>query len=83
MLKNLLEMVVDFIFIPVNMALGILPSSPLRMPDEIGSQFSEILGYINYFVPVGFFVSTTILYTTSALIYYGVRWLLRIGNYIQ
>lgn len=68
-----------------NVALAILPNSPIQA--GIATQgfqgFQTIMGNINYFVPIGTFITILTSYATAVLIYYGLRVILRWAKAIQ
>lgn len=63
----------------VNALVSILPDSPFSgfidtMQSSIGS---ELLGYVNYFLPISEFVSILSLWLSGVLLYYVVSVILR------
>lgn len=65
-------------------ALGFLPNSPFANLnlDALG-QFSLVMGWINYFVPVGAMLNILSVYLVSVGLWYVVRWILRLTQYID
>lgn len=80
MIDIIMEFLVDF----AESALNILPDSPFANLnfDELGN-FTQIMGWINYVIPVGTIVNILTVYLTCVLVWYGVRWLLRFAQYID
>lgn len=64
--------------------LMLLPESPFagislaKIPG-----FANVLGWINYFVPIGAMLSIFTTYLLAVMIWYGVRWVLRLAQYID
>lgn len=65
--------------------LLLLPDSPFLKLNDYNtlSDFRQIMGWINYFVPIGWFIAILTTYLTAVLIWYGIRWLLRFAQYID
>jgi len=63
----------------VDVLLGWLPDSPFREPIESISSgvFSEMFGYINYFLPVSEMLAVTTVWLSAVVVYYGVSVVLR------
>lgn len=49
-------------------ALNLLPNTPFNI--EVPDQVHDILGYVNYFVPIGNFVKILAAWTTCVSFYY-------------
>jgi hypothetical protein len=93
-MTNIINSVIDWLASLANVALAILPESPIQsaLDDNfcvesgctIGSgPFSNIMGWINYFVPLQTMLNIMSAYVTCVLIYYGVRLILRWAKYIE
>lgn len=83
MLKRIFEYVMDFLYDIAAVALALLPTSPFA---DIGTSFAgfeTIMSYINYFVPIGPMLAIFTTYLTAVLVWYGIRWILRIAKYID
>lgn len=79
------DSILDFLYGLAAAALSILPDSPfasLSLDKDLG-QYGQIMGWINYFIPVGTMLNIFVLYLAAVLIWYGVRWVLRIAQYIE
>lgn len=64
--------------------LMLLPESPfasLRL--DTMPEFAKVMGWINYFVPIGAMLGIFTTYLAGVLIWYGVRWFLRLAQYID
>lgn len=59
----------------LNFVLMVLPDSPFTLLDN--SPIADIIGYINYFVPIDFMVDTLSAWTAAILIYYCFQIILR------
>lgn len=77
---NLIDWAINLV-IPL---LLMLPESPIQAWQPQGmSQFAQIMGWINYFVPLGAIAGIMTSYVAAVLIWYGVRWFLRLVRYID
>lgn len=65
--------------------LLLLPESPIQKFNLEGDleQFGTVLSWINYFLPLDAAAGIMTGYVAAVLIWYGVRWFLRIAKYIQ
>lgn len=66
-------------------ALKLLPDSPFKhlgINDAL-NEYSQMMGWINYFVPVGTMLGILTTYLTGVGLWYAVRWLLRLAQYID
>lgn len=52
----------------INWLVDLLPDSPFQSIEM--SVFDSYLGYINYFVPIDFMISTFLLWLSSISVYY-------------
>ena len=52
----------------VNWVIGFLPDSPFVMIDN--SPVSKFLGYLNYFLPIDFMISTAEAWLAAVVVYY-------------
>lgn len=64
-------------------AVAVLPDSPIQTIGADWTGFHTIMRYINYFVPIGGMIAIFTAYLGAVLVYYGVRWVLRITRYID
>lgn len=85
MFTKILNMFIDGLVDAVNLAVSILPNSPFRdaiqsIQSRIGS---EMLGYLNYFVPISEMVSILAVWVTSIMIYYLVSIIMRWAKVIS
>lgn len=78
------DIVLDYIYEAIEWALGILPDSPFQSFDmEDGSNvFLDVMGFVNYFVPVGTMLGMLTTYLIAVGMWYVVRWALRLAQYI-
>lgn len=82
---KIVDWLLDFIYDLAVIAIGWLPDSPFqtgKIAEGLNS-FADIMSGINYFVPIGSMIAITVLYLTAVLIWYGVRWILRLAQYID
>lgn len=82
---KLIDWIMDFLYDLAYWALAILPNSPFQTESFIATlnKFSEVMSNINYFVPFGQMLVITSAFLGAVLIWYGVRWILRLANYIS
>jgi hypothetical protein len=87
MLTGVVSSVMDWLASLANIALAVLPNSPIKGAlDDFGAftgTLQNILGWINYFVPLGIMFNIMSAYVTCVLIYYGIRLVLRWAKYIE
>ena len=56
--------------------IGLLPASPFpAIIQQIGQL--PMIGYINWFIPVGTFVGILTTWATAIAVFYGIAWILR------
>lgn len=81
----MIDIIMEFLADMVEGALGWLPESPFHDIVSSGqlSGFSTIMGYINYFVPIGTILTILTIYLSAVLLWYGVRWIMRLAQYID
>jgi len=77
-LNKILEMLRDLILMVINL----LPDSPFVgvTGDEI---LVQLFRRVNYFLPVQEVLTFMPIWLSAVLVWYGVRWLLRIAKYID
>jgi len=63
--------------------LNLLPESPVQGYAANLTSFTTIMGYINYFIPVGGMLIIFNSYLAAVLVWYAVRWVLRLAQYID
>jgi hypothetical protein len=81
---GIIDGVLDWLKDMVMAVLLLLPESPfkdLRLDTMPG--FAQVMGWINYFVPIGTMLTIFTTYLAGILIWYGVRWVLRLAQYID
>lgn len=85
MLAKIWDGIMEFLYELVHLAIGWLPNSPLQTIDLKGyfGGFTKIMGWINYFVPVGICLNILSLYCVAIGVWYAARWVLRIAKYID
>lgn len=65
----------------VAQVVNFLPDSPFQSIDL--GVLEQYMGYVNYFYPVRQLVIFLGLYVSAVLVWYGVRWILRLARYIE
>lgn len=78
-----IDAIMEFLVGLVEDAVSILPDSPFASVVVNLDSYSDIMGYINYVIPVGTILGILTIYLSAVLIWYGVRWLLRFAQYID
>lgn len=73
----------DFLSELAYTVLSILPDSPIQKISPDLSNFSEIMSWINYFIPIANLIAIMSTYLSAVLIYYAARWILRLTQYID
>lgn len=81
----MIDTILQFLYDLAAIALALLPDSPFA---ALGLQsafdtYREWMSWINYFVPVGTMLGILTAYLGCVLIWYGVRWILRLAQYID
>lgn len=67
----------------VEAVLSVLPDSPIQRYLVSNQDVVEILGYVNWFVPIGTMMTILTFFLTATAIWYAVRWLLRFAQYVE
>lgn len=68
--------VTDWIYIMLQAVINLLPNSPFASI-SIPTSLSNVLGYINYVIPVANIVKVTALWVTAIVTYYVILLILR------
>lgn len=79
MIISALNKIIQLLADAVMLILNLLPQSPFTW--ELGA-LSPFWGVVNYFIPFGALAGIMATYVTAVLVWYGVRWILRLGRYI-
>ena len=85
MLTNLANSMISGLTGAVNTAVSVLPDSPFRgaiegMKSMVGS---EMLGYLNYFLPITEMLATLSVWVTAIMLYYIVSIIMRWAKVIS
>lgn len=82
---KLFDWVMDFLYDLASLALALLPNSPFANETFINglAQFQTIMSNINYFIPFNDMFLFMGIYLLAVIIWYGLRWVLRLVNYID
>lgn len=84
MIQAIINTILQFIEGLVVPVIAVLPDSPFqKITFENLGPLSNVMGYINYFVPMGEILAFLGLYLVAVAIWYGARWMLRIAKYID
>lgn len=70
-----MQSIIDFLLALIGAVLGFLPDSPFNF--EGASEFRQIMGYINYFIPIGTFIKILAGWLTAIGAYYVYSLILR------
>jgi hypothetical protein len=76
----LLNLIIEGIAAVVIAILDVLPQTPFSW--DFGAM-SPYLAYANYFFGLDNIVTVTGAYLSACLLWYGIRWFLRLANYID
>lgn len=82
MFNNIWNWIVDVVNNIVSAVLVLLPDSPfanIEIPEEV----TQILGYVNYFVPIGAMLAIAAAWLSAIGIYYLVQTILRWAKTIK
>lgn len=84
-MNRFFDWVMDFIFELARMALMLLPDSPFASDGftTTMAKFNEIMANVNYFIPFNDMFLFMGIYLVAVLIWYGLRWVLRMAKYID
>lgn len=82
-MSKIIDSVMKFLYNIAVIAIGWLPESPFANIDVEFKKFKEIMGMINYFVPIGKMLSILSTYLLCVLAWYSARWVLRLTKYID
>lgn len=64
----------------VQAVLSILPDTPFSW--DVGS-LGPYWAVVNYFIPFGTIAGILATYVTAVAVWYGIRWILRLAQYID
>lgn len=77
-MDNVLKSLVTWVVDGIKSIIDLLPDSPFRI-DWVPDSVQQMLGYVNYFVPVGKMVKTMLAWTICVGVFYAamifMRWL--------
>jgi len=62
--------------------INLLPDSPFRTI-TFPVQLKTLFAYLNYFIPIKDMLEFTAVWCAAVLVWYAVRWILRVVRYIQ
>lgn len=85
MFGGIVDAIITWLEVAARAAILLLPESPFanlslsKFPDAFGN----VMGWINYFVPIGQMLLIMTTYLTAVMIWYTVRWILRLTQYID
>lgn len=81
---KIIDALLEWLSDMVTAVLLLLPESPfanLSLATVPG--FANVMGWINYFVPIGPMLGIFTAYLAAVLIWFGIRWVLRLAKYID
>jgi hypothetical protein len=81
----MLDTILSFLYTLASLAVGWLPNSPFQTSEfrDAVRPVGEVMSWVNYFVPVGQMLAVFAVYLVAVGIWYAVRWLLRLAQYID
>jgi hypothetical protein len=79
MIADIINLIIDSLVTAVNALINIFPDSPFKavIASIRTSYSSELLGYINYFIPVSEMLAILSVWVTAIVMYYLVSIILR------
>lgn len=82
---KLFDWFMDFIYDLAVLALALLPNSPFNNETFISglAKFESIMSNINYFIPFNDMFLFMGVYLLAVIVWYGLRWVLRMAKYID
>lgn len=84
--SEIFDYILDIIYTAFEWVMNLLPDSPIQNSDfltDMNGTFTNVMGYINYFVPVGTMLGIFTAYLTAVAVWYVVRWFMRLSRYID
>ena len=83
--SQVITQIFDFVKDYAEKLLHFLPTSPFRpFIMEVRNSFSTFAGYINYFIPIGFFIDVFYAWMIAVFAFYAysllMRWVKMIGS---
>lgn len=79
----MLDTIMGFLYTLVENTIGLLPDSPFQNITAGLEKYNEIMGMVNYVVPVGTMLNILTVYLGAVGIWYIYRWVLRLAQYID
>lgn len=79
----MLDTIMEFLYSIVENTIGLLPDSPFQSLVLGLEKYEEIMGMVNYVVPVGTMLNILTIYLGAVGIWYIYRWILRVAQYID
>lgn len=81
---KIIDALLDWLSDMVAAVVLLLPESPFaKLSLATVPGFANVMGWINYFVPIGPMLGIFTTYLAAVLIWFGIRWILRIAKYID
>lgn len=80
-MANIVQTLLDWLQAVLTFLLQLLPDSPFTF--ESASQFRQVMGYINYFIPVGKMIAVFSAWLIAVAIYYSVSAVLRMVKAVE
>ena len=81
----MLDAILSFLYALASLAIGWLPGSPFQTSEfrDAVKPISDVMGWVNYFVPIGQMLAVFAVYLVAVGVWYVVRWMLRLAQYID
>lgn len=79
------DSILDFFYGLVWDSIDLLPDSPFQAGIMMleASPFADVMGYINYFLPIGMMLNILTVYLVAVSAWYIVRYALRLAQFID
>lgn len=82
MFTDAINWIIDAIVGLVETLFSIFPDSPFQKI-ELPSGFENFIAYANYVIPFGAIIKFGAIYLAAVLLWYALRWALRLVQYID
>ena len=74
-MSSILNSGIDWLKSMIAAAIDLLPDSPFQI--DIPDYVTDIIGYVNYFIPIGSMMKILTAWTSAILVWYAASLLLR------
>jgi len=82
-MANIFDLILEWLVDMVVAVINLLPVSPIQSYNLDFGAFAEVMGWVNYFIPLGAMLGIMGTYIGAVMVWYSIRWVMRITKYIQ